>query len=353
MIVKNEEDVIGNCLASVKDVVDEINIVDTGATDKTREIVKQYTDRIFDFKWIDDFAAARNFSFSHATKDYILWLDADDVMLAEDVKKLKELKENINPAIDCVTFKYNYASDEKGNPLLIFRRERLVRRDRNFPWVGFIHEYIGGDKHYTIDADITVTHKRIHGDSDRNLNIYKKKLAEGVPFSTRDTYYYGKELYYHNMHDEALEVLGSLLDIPIWVEEKIDAICKMADCYQAKGQWEKSREVLFKAFAIATPRGEVIYRLAQTYEMEGRLEEAIYWYASIENAKMPQDSSGFTYTEYWTWRPYIQLCVCYSRLGDEEKGYWYNEKARALNPTQPHVIQNKAYFESKGYPKNK
>ncbi|MER2072437.1 MAG: glycosyltransferase family 2 protein, partial [Psychrobacillus sp.] len=79
MIVKNEEEVIGRCLASVKDIVDEINIVDTGSTDQTKEIVKQYTNRIFDFKWIDDFAAARNYSFEQATKEYILWLDADDV----------------------------------------------------------------------------------------------------------------------------------------------------------------------------------------------------------------------------------------------------------------------------------
>lgn len=79
MIVRNEEEVIGRCLESVKDIVDEINIVDTGSTDNTKQVVAQYTDRIFDFKWIHHFAAARNFSFQQATKDYILWLDADDV----------------------------------------------------------------------------------------------------------------------------------------------------------------------------------------------------------------------------------------------------------------------------------
>lgn len=78
MIVKNEEDVIGRCLASVKDVVDEINIVDTGSTDRTKQIVQQFNARLFDFEWIHHFAAARNFSFQQATKDYILWLDADD-----------------------------------------------------------------------------------------------------------------------------------------------------------------------------------------------------------------------------------------------------------------------------------
>ena len=81
MIVKNEEAVIGRCLASIKDLVDEINIVDTGSTDRTRQIVQQFSVRLFDFEWIHHFAAARNFSFQQATKDYILWLDEDDVLL--------------------------------------------------------------------------------------------------------------------------------------------------------------------------------------------------------------------------------------------------------------------------------
>ena len=80
MIVKNEQDVIGRCLESAKEIADEIIIVDTGSCDKTVEIASHYTQNIYYFKWIDDFAAARNFSFSKATKEYILWLDADDVI---------------------------------------------------------------------------------------------------------------------------------------------------------------------------------------------------------------------------------------------------------------------------------
>lgn len=81
MIVKNEEDVLARCLESVEDLVDETVIVDTGSTDRTREIAARFTNRIFDFPWRDDFAAARNESFAHASMDYCLWLDADDVLL--------------------------------------------------------------------------------------------------------------------------------------------------------------------------------------------------------------------------------------------------------------------------------
>ena len=70
MIVKNEEAVLARCLDSVKGLVDEMVIVDTGSSDRTKEIARQYTGRMFDFPWKEDFSAARNFSFSQAAMDY-------------------------------------------------------------------------------------------------------------------------------------------------------------------------------------------------------------------------------------------------------------------------------------------
>lgn len=80
MIVRNEEDVLGRCLASAADLMDEIIIVDTGSTDHTKEIAAEYTEKIYDFPWIDDFSAARNTAFSKANCDYCMWLDADDIL---------------------------------------------------------------------------------------------------------------------------------------------------------------------------------------------------------------------------------------------------------------------------------
>ena len=114
MIVKNEEDVIGRCLECVSDIFDEIIVVDTGSEDKTRDIVKKYTKNLYYFKWIEDFAAARNYAFSKATKDYIMWLDADDIILDKDKEKIKELKINIDKSIDMVMMKYNTSFDSDG-----------------------------------------------------------------------------------------------------------------------------------------------------------------------------------------------------------------------------------------------
>ena len=94
MITKNEEKFLELCLNSVKSIVDEIIIVDTGSTDKTKEIAKKFNAKIIDFKWIDDFSAAKNESLKHATRDWVLVLDADEVIEKKDLDKIKNAIEN-------------------------------------------------------------------------------------------------------------------------------------------------------------------------------------------------------------------------------------------------------------------
>lgn len=88
MILKNEEKVLSRCLESAADLVDEIIIVDTGSTDRTKEIASAYTSKIYSYPWTDNFSDARNFSFSKATMDYCMWLDADDIIESSEKRKI-------------------------------------------------------------------------------------------------------------------------------------------------------------------------------------------------------------------------------------------------------------------------
>src|SRR5690625_1597651 len=142
MIVKDEEQVLERCLKSVYDLVEEINVVDTGSTDKTIEIAKKYTDRVFHFKWTGKFKDARNKSFNYATKEYIFYIDADDVLLEEDRIKFLQLKKNLDPSIDSVSMYYNAGMDEYGNITLKYRRNRLVKRSKKVKWKGECHNNI-------------------------------------------------------------------------------------------------------------------------------------------------------------------------------------------------------------------
>ena len=89
MIVKNEEDWIEGALKCVKDLVDEVIIVDTGSTDATLAKIRQFYPKVIPFKWIDDFAAARNASLEAATQPWILVLDADERIAARDIPVLQ------------------------------------------------------------------------------------------------------------------------------------------------------------------------------------------------------------------------------------------------------------------------
>lgn len=143
MIVKNEERVLKRCLDSVRDLVDEIIIVDTGSTDATKRIAAGYTDKIYDFTWNDDFSAARNFAFSKATKEYIYSADADEVLSEENRRRFRLLKETLLPEIEIVQMKYGnqlqngtvYNFDEEYRP-------KLFRRLRSFVWEEPIHETV-------------------------------------------------------------------------------------------------------------------------------------------------------------------------------------------------------------------
>lgn len=94
IIVKNEEVLLEDFLNYHKHFVDEIIIVDTGSMDNTLNIAKKFTDKIFFFKWCDDFSAARNFSISKATKDWILWLDPDERIDKKELEKIRILTKN-------------------------------------------------------------------------------------------------------------------------------------------------------------------------------------------------------------------------------------------------------------------
>ena len=94
MIVKNEQQYLQQCLESVKNVADEIIIVDTGSTDNTKQIARQFTDNIYDFAWIDDFSAARNFSLSKAAKEWIFVIDADEFVMFNPKDVLFQFENN-------------------------------------------------------------------------------------------------------------------------------------------------------------------------------------------------------------------------------------------------------------------
>ena len=345
MIIKDEEEVIDRCLRSVYDVADEIIIVDTGSTDESKNICKNYTENIYDYTWNDDFSDARNFSFEKATKDYILWLDADEIIDEKNKGKLLKLKKDLSYDIDVVTMHTNMNIDECNNPKITMVRNRIVKRENDFKWVGFVHEYIDV-KGNIYNSDICIIHDKIKPTSDRNLKIYKKKEKEKQIFSERDLYYYGKELYCNRFCDEAIKVLEEFVAKGTWDDEIIDALSKIGECYLCKNDREIARTYFYKTFEYGPPKGEVLYKIASSFLEEEEYDKAIGWYEIILKIPIHEDCYKCRNLCYLRFNPHLNLCYCYFRIGDIKNAYCHHKCCMKINPNDPCVKYNESCFKS-------
>lgn len=342
MIVKNEEEVLARCLDSVLSFADEIIIVDTGSTDKTIEIANKYTKNVIGFTWVDDFAAARNVSFSYATKEYCMWLDADDVVPQITQNKLLEWKKSSRHA-DFVMFPYQIAFDETGKPTFSYYRERLVKRENGDQWKDAVHEVLvpHGDIEY-LDAPIE-HHKNKPSDSDRNLKIYKKLEKEKHVFSPRQLFYYANELYYHKQDAEAIKKYLTFLKGDGFFENKIQACLNLSTIYLRQNNSDKALSTLFRSFIYDLPRGEVACAIGRIYYDKKQYKKAIYWY---EKALYTPNvtTGGFYQLDYYGFVPNLEIALCYYQLGDIKQAIAYNNQALASKPTNKIALSNHNFY---------
>ncbi|MFF2482484.1 glycosyltransferase [Paenibacillus sp. NPDC058071] len=347
MIVKDEEQVLERCLQSAAELVEEIVIVDTGSSDRTLEIAAKYTDRIFAFDWIEDFGAARNYSFEQATKDYILWLDADDWLQETDREAFLALKSSLDPAIDAVSMNYIVAFDPHGGAAAVVKRHRLVKRSRQFRWVERVHEYLQVDGKI-VTSDIAVSHGRTLASGTRNLRIYESMLAQGESFTDRQLLHYGMELTANGRYRHAIEAFGKCLDNHGgYFESKADCCDRIAHCYHQLGEQENELHALLRLFQYDVPRADYACRIAYFFQENEDVMKAIHWYRLALKLEKPENRQFGVNEAAWTWLPHLQLVACYGRIGDLQSAYWHNEKALSYAPDDANMLYNKRLLEER------
>jgi glycosyltransferase involved in cell wall biosynthesis len=172
MIVKNEEKVLGRCLDSVKNRVDEIIIVDTGSTDNTITISNQYGAKIYNYDWNNDFAEARNYSLMKATSDYILVLDADEFMNPD-----LSLNEVLSTKKDyyIVNIK-NYMSN---GYISYHQAVRLFKNKIGLTFYGRIHEHLNIESVENLTngfAEMLIHHDGYKSDVYNEKDKYKRNM---------------------------------------------------------------------------------------------------------------------------------------------------------------------------------
>ncbi len=187
MIARDEARHLGSCLKSVRHLVDELIVVDTGSQDNTPEIARSHGAKVVHFPWRNDFSAARNESIRHATGDYILWLDADDVLDQEDQQQLLALRAHLPREKNQAYFFLVKNEDRKLGTTSFFQ----LRLFPNLPEARFdyaVHEQIS---HRLEAAGITllrapvavrhlgnVSHDDLVRKSRRNLAIIEEELKK-------------------------------------------------------------------------------------------------------------------------------------------------------------------------------
>ncbi len=175
MIVKNEEKNIARCLNSVKGVVDEIIVVDTGSTDNTVSIAKEMGAEVHYFEWIDDFAAARNYSIEKSTGDWILILDADEELAPESQDKIRSLLIDIDSDI-CFQVRIK-SLDVQDNIMVKNYMIRMFNKSPRIRYKGRVHEFINMNSINLSDEYIYIIH---HGYKDSNF-VETKQIERNIP----------------------------------------------------------------------------------------------------------------------------------------------------------------------------
>lgn len=335
MIAKNEEKNIEKCLAAVKPYGFEVVVVDTGSTDRTKEIAARYTDKVFDFVWIDDFSAARNFSLEQASNDYVLYIDCDEVITELNRELMSDMMEEFPEAVGRLVIDNHYISNQT-DMVYQDRLGRLFNR-RFFHFESPIHEQLvhntRGMVYESYDLPLRVDHvgylgtvTDLRGKVERNNTILFKELEKhpGDPylyFQIGQSYnmiydyensyiYYGKALEYDVdpgeewvqmmiiayanalLHTDRKEEALQLEAVYDAFATTSDFFCCMGQIYMANGQYVKAMMEFVKAIHCPVARESGTNTFIPTYniglinEMMGNIEEALVHYKNCGDFPM-------------------------------------------------------------------
>ncbi len=331
MIVKNEEGRIAKCLMSVKPVADEMIVVDTGSTDRTKEIARALGARVYDFPWTNDFSEARNFSMSKAKGQWILVHDADEVLSAHDYDRLRDIL-NQDPSVpfaySLVTRNYStdsvyegwtansgeYPDEEAGTGWFPSPKVRLLLNDERFRFENPIHELLEPSlrrAHVDIKPCDVVIHHYGQADPDRGQAkaemyylIGKKKLETdgNQEAALRELAVQARAI---GKYDESIELWNRYLMVK---PDHYLPYFNMSGCYFEKEDFDKAFQAARRSFELNSGSKEAVQCYAVTSLFCGNGNEAV---KSLENLLQ-------TISLYPTGK--MTLAAAHCVTGMEEKG---------------------------------
>jgi tetratricopeptide (TPR) repeat protein len=351
MIVRDEETTLPGALEDAAHFCDELVIVDTGSTDRTVEVARSFGAQVFHFDWIDDFAAARNYSFEQCSGKWTLWLDADDRIAPASWSGLRAVIDELPRLVDVdsivLPYRYRYAEADSNVCLYCVHRSRLIRHSPDLRWKSRIHETIPIAAARTMRrADAWIEHRPPHGhlaaSVQRNLPIIERCLEDGDR-SPRMLDYYARNLADVGRHEEALAVYEELCSLPLdskpsSLRVRGRTLILMAKSAAALDMAEKELELLGRAIALDSEHAEAFIILGQHFCDQRDFKRAIPFFRAAATLKAPVDEDHNP--SCYTWLPWDYLAICASELGDFKAALEYSVRALPGHPEKDRLVAN-------------
>ena len=329
IIAKNEEKYIETCLQALKPFDVEIVVVDTGSTDRTKEIAAKYTDSLYDFEWIGDFSAARNYAAKVAKHDYIVMIDCDEfaekINISEVCKFLKK-----NPT--CLGSLVQKSLVNSGSGVAKFNENVGRIYDRRFvKYVNRIHEQLsridGAEGVYHV-FDVSVMHmgymlskEDTYKKNMRNIELLEKQ-AEEMPISVYTYFQLGQSYYVINEKEKAYEARKKAMELNPPEKEEFTYLLLAGFARSAleAGDYEEALRIE-KYYEYARVCADYMFNLGQVYYANGKIEEAL---KTFELATKCTDCHADGMNTYF---PYNAMSLLYEKLGENEKAQEYKSMA--------------------------
>ncbi|KWU59173.1 glycosyltransferase [Priestia megaterium] len=286
MIVKNEEKVIDRCLSSVAHLVDEIIIVDTGSNDKTKKIVQQFTEHVYDFVWEDDFSAARNFAASKASGKWLIVLDADEYVDEENFREfIKEIKDD-KDKFDTYEIKILNFAGQRGETLLQNYHHRVYKNNGEIIYYRKIHEqftHVYKDNNFTSKrSSLVIFHSGYLNNTvqekdkqQRNKQLLDRELLRGKN-KAFDYYNLGNEYFSLQDYSIALECYKKSYQLQsdfrvLWVSS---TLMQIVNCLIHQQRYNDALTVIYDAEQVYSETPEFQYLKGEIYYLKGQIEDA-------------------------------------------------------------------------------
>lgn len=344
MIVRDEEARLANCLNRAKAAVDEIVIVDTGSTDGSVALAKQYTEKVYHFPWNNDFSAARNYAIEHSASDWILCLDADEQL---------DQAENLRALIDCqpekdAFFLPIYQSKDGAADFDRFLVLRLFRNKPEYRYCGEIHEHVpvlrqdaAGIAESPVIRHLPSGVKVRRRKRNRNISIIKKAL-EREPENCYLLYYLGAEWYGLGRYDKAADCLVNVvdrLDAAAEILFRAPAVRTFLLCLKAQQRFEEALALCLEEIGRYPEYTDILFDGGMILEGQGEYEAAIRWFnAAIANGSPPAVFYHTHGTEGFL--ALYHLGYCYEKSGQFTLAKSHYEKALKENPVFEKPLYN-------------